>query len=136
LFPSRSFPRLPDRSGLGSLVEKLVQLPGSDGRDQGIDHHRRFVLGRDDDPGLALLELDGFAYAVLVELFACRPSARSFARFFLCGLLQADAGPTAVVVDELDTGVWISWYGVALIAVLFCFWLVTAPEGSPQLPGR
>jgi hypothetical protein len=33
---SNSFPRLADRSGLGSLTEKIVQLPGSDGRDQGI----------------------------------------------------------------------------------------------------
>ena len=32
---------------------------------------------------------------------ACRPSAApSFARFFLCGLSDADAGPTAVIVDE------------------------------------
>ena len=34
-------------------------LTGSDGRGQGIDHGRELVLGRDDDAGLALLELDG-----------------------------------------------------------------------------
>jgi hypothetical protein len=28
---------LPDRSGLGSLAEQLVQLTGANGRDQGID---------------------------------------------------------------------------------------------------
>jgi hypothetical protein len=50
---------LPDRPGLGSLVEQLVQLPGSNGRDQGVDHRRQLVRGRNDDPGLALLELDG-----------------------------------------------------------------------------
>jgi len=35
---SRGLPRLPDRSGLGSLAEQVVQLTGPDGRDQGVDH--------------------------------------------------------------------------------------------------
>jgi len=56
---SGSFPRLPDRPGLGGLVEQLIQLPGPHGRDEGIDYRRQLVLGRDDDAGLALLELDG-----------------------------------------------------------------------------
>jgi hypothetical protein len=56
---SGSFARLADRSGLGSQAEQLVQLPGPDSRDQGIDHRRELVLGRDDDAGLTLLELDG-----------------------------------------------------------------------------
>jgi hypothetical protein len=43
----------------GSLAEKIVQLPGSDGRDQCIDHRRQLVLGPDDDARLALLEFDG-----------------------------------------------------------------------------
>jgi hypothetical protein len=51
--------RLADRPGLGSQAEQLVQLPGPDSRDQGVDHRRQLVLGRDDDAGLALLELDG-----------------------------------------------------------------------------
>jgi len=38
----------------------------------------------------------------LVDLLARGSSALSFARFVLCGLSQADAGPTAVSVDELD----------------------------------
>jgi hypothetical protein len=41
------------------LVEQVVHLPGPDCRDQGIDHRRQLILGRDDDAGLALLELDG-----------------------------------------------------------------------------
>jgi hypothetical protein len=54
-----SLARLADRPGLGSLVEKVIHLPGPYCRDQGIDHRRQLVLGRDDDAGLALLELDG-----------------------------------------------------------------------------
>jgi hypothetical protein len=56
---SGSLARLPYRSGLGGLTEQLVQLPGPDSRDQCVDHGRQLVPGRDDDAGLALLELDG-----------------------------------------------------------------------------
>jgi len=53
-------PCVPSRSpGLGSLAEQLVQLAGPDGRDHGVDHRRQLVLRRDDDAGLAPLELDG-----------------------------------------------------------------------------
>ena len=58
---SGSFPRLPDRSGLGGLTEQLVELPGSDGRDQGVDHRRQLVLGRDDDAGVAFSNSIGLA---------------------------------------------------------------------------
>jgi hypothetical protein len=37
---------------------QLVQLPGPNGRDQGVDHHRQLVFGRDHDASLALLELN------------------------------------------------------------------------------
>jgi hypothetical protein len=51
---------LADRSDLGSLAEQVVQFPGPNGRDQGIDYGRQLVLGRNHDAGLALLEFDGF----------------------------------------------------------------------------
>ena len=50
--------RFADRSSLGRLAEQLVQLPGADGGDQGIDHRWQLVLGGNDDAGLTLLELD------------------------------------------------------------------------------
>src|ERR1700688_1533570 len=56
---SSSRARLADRTGLGCLAEQFIQLPGTNGGDKGIDYGRKLVLGRDDDAGLALLELDG-----------------------------------------------------------------------------
>ena len=51
--------RLPDRPGLGCLAEQIVQLPRADSGDQGIDHGRKLVFGRNRDTGLTLLELNG-----------------------------------------------------------------------------
>jgi hypothetical protein len=41
------------------LAAWLNRSSSSNGSDQGVDDGRQLVLGRDDDPGLAPLELDG-----------------------------------------------------------------------------
>jgi len=56
---SSGFPGLPDRSGLRRLAEEVVQFTRTDGGDQRVDKRRELVLRADDDPGFALLELDG-----------------------------------------------------------------------------
>ena len=35
----------------------VIELAGSDGCDQGVDHPRQLVLGGDGDTGLALLAM-------------------------------------------------------------------------------
>jgi hypothetical protein len=54
---ARRLSRLTDGAGLGCLAEQFIKLPSADGCDQGVDHGRDLIFGRDDDAGLTLLEL-------------------------------------------------------------------------------